>query len=279
MLRYLKRKLLESYQRRNGRASIFLADGRVELWLSRWVDEAWTTACFTREMEPGLHSAVSSTQGFFQRALAEQGMTTPYLSLYLPDYLVDYRHWGISDAFAGRKRHEYGLWKAGQTFPGAGGDWAAHLFTSEHHIQYFRHHVSISGLVRQLEERALVAGVHPMLHAFALATGSATPASLMCLGLGHWWSHIAVVGGQLLFQRSHAEPAGREAAADGGAPGHLVEFAGLVRHFEKTLAEGIRPAITVSEALVGEVSGLLDQSCIAAPVKEETVYKKLHGVP
>lgn len=280
MLPYLERKLFESYQRRNGRASIFLADGRVEARLSRWTGETWSTACFAQEIEPDLQSAVSSTPVFFQQALTDHGMKIPHLSLYLPDHLVDYRHWSISDVFTGRKRREYGFWKAGQAFPAASGDWAAHLFTSERHIQYFRHHGSISELVRQLEEWALVAQTRSTLHAFALAaTASPAPLNLMCLGLGHWWSHIAVVDGQLLFQRSHTESEGREAAADGDSPGHLMEFVGLVRHFEKTLAEGVRPVITVSEPFADEVSRLLGQSSITAPVKEETVYKTLHGIP
>ncbi|WP_413665069.1 hypothetical protein ACG1BZ_07555 [Microbulbifer sp. CNSA002] len=278
VLPYLKRKLLESYQRRNGRASIFLEDGRVELWLSRWADGAWSTTRVEQEMEPGLQSAVSSTPIFLKRALAEQGMATPYLSLYLPDHLVDYRQWAISDAFAGRKRREYGIWKAGQTFSGGDGDWTAHLFNTESSVQYFRHHNSISELIRQLEEQALVAGVYPALHAFALATISTAPVCLLCLGFGRWWSHIAVVEGQLVFQRSHFEPDMESVFADGELPAHLTEFAGLVRHFGRNLAEGVRPMIKVSDGFIEAVPGLLGQDCVTASVKEETVYKQLHGI-
>lgn len=280
MLPYLKRKLLESYQRRNGRASIFLADGRVEARLSRWVGATWATARFAWEIGPDLQSAASVVPGFLQRALAEQGMTAPHLSLYLPDHLVDYRRWAISDAFTGRRRREFGLWKAGQVFQGAGGEQAAHLFTSEHHIQYFRHHDSITGLLRQLEERALVARVHPTLHAFALGVAaSPAPLNLMCLGLGRWWSHIAVVQGQLVFQRSHAESDVECVVAGGDSPAQLAEFAGLVRHFGKSFAGDARPAITVSEAFAEAVSDLFGESCSMVSVKEETVYKALHGIP
>ena len=203
-------------------------------------------------------------------------MTTPYLSMYLADHLVDYRNWGISDAFAGRKRREYGLWKASQAFPGQDEDQAVHLFPFEDHIQYFRHPRSISTLVRHLGELALVARVHPMLHAFALS-GAAAPVSLMCLGSGRWWSHIALVDGRLVFQRSHIEQDLQETDTDSDASGHLMEFVDLVRHFGEKLGQGIRPAITVSESFAEALGVLLGQPGTAVSVKEEALYKKLHG--
>ena len=284
MLRYLKKKLTDSYKKKNGRVSIFYEGSRIEIWVSVWAEESWKTKIYSQHLEHGRADMEIWVPEFLSKALSDSKSVSPYLKLYLPDHMVDCRQWHSSTKFNRRKLLEYGAWKASQVFPHGSEGITAKLKIAGRGLLYVRHPGSVSRIEEALAKFGLLVSVQPTLHAFSLEEcGNSSDLVLLCLDSGEGWSHLALAEGEVLFHRAHVHPefsddqvGARSRKCSSEELSHVVDFSRLYGFFQAQSERFGSVKIVVAEEYGQLISQTSDIDASVKTVGKSSIYRSLH---